>query len=139
MDRDADRAVCKQLADEVRAAIDAGVYGPGDKVPSCAEIAKARGVHRDTARAALRILAQEGRVVTYPRAGTIVAGEDPRSVVYLSGPVRVSARMPSEPDAKEMGLPPGVPLLVVDYPAADGEEEGRTEQHPAHVTILELS
>lgn len=139
VNRDAERALCKQLADELRAAIDAGVYGPGDKLPSCAELAKGSGVHRDTARAALRILAHEGRVVTHPRAGTVVAGEDPQMVVNLSGPARITARMPAEPDAREMGLPPGVPLLVIEYPVENEDDTPRIEQHPAHTTTLEVA
>lgn len=139
MNRDAERALHKQLADELRAAIDAGVYGPGDKLPSIAEVCQERGVHRDTARAAYRILAHEGRVVTHPRAGTVVAGEDPQMVVNLTGPVRIRARMPSEPDAREMGIPPGVPLLVVEFPVEDADDEPRVEQHPAHTTTLQVT
>lgn len=139
MNRDDDRALCKQLADELRAAIEAGELGPGDKLPSHAEIARERGVHKNTAREAVRILADEGLVVTYPRAGTVVAGEDPQMVVNLSGPVRVTARMPSEPDRKALGLPPGVPLLVVQYPAEADDDEPRIEQHPAHTTTLEIA
>jgi DNA-binding GntR family transcriptional regulator len=139
VDRDSERAVCQQIADELRAAIDAGELAPGDMLPSCAELAKQYDVHRDTSRAAVRVLAHEGRVIIHARGGTVVAGEDPRGVIYVAGPVRITARMPSDPERRAMGLPPGVPLLVLERPPGEGEDTGPIEQHPAHVTILEVS
>lgn len=139
VDRDGERALCHQLADDLRDQIAAGTWAPGDKLPSAAALAKQYGCHIETARSAVRVLAHEGLVVTAPRAGTTVAGDEPRSVVYLSGPVRVTARMPSDPERRELGLAHGVPFLEVEHPGSTSGAEPWTERHPASTTVLELS
>ena len=59
--------------ERIRQMITAGVYGPGDRLPSEAEFAERFGVHRLTARRALEELVREGVAVTRKGSGTFVA------------------------------------------------------------------
>ncbi len=62
----------RQIADELRRQIDAGDLGPGALLPSEPELSRSYGVSRQTARAALQLLEQEGLVIVRPRRGRIV-------------------------------------------------------------------
>lgn len=61
-----------RVADHYRAAIAQGEYSPGDRLPTAVEIASQHDVSADTARAAMRLLAAEGVVITTTK-GTKVA------------------------------------------------------------------
>jgi GntR family transcriptional regulator len=63
----------RQIADDMRAAIDAGKYRPGDQVPSLDELAESYGVAVNTADHAVDVLRKEGRVYTMHGSGTWVA------------------------------------------------------------------
>ena len=60
IDSSGDRAVYKQIADHLRAAIGRERLGPGDQLPSEAQLMAHYGVARMTARNALRVLLDEG-------------------------------------------------------------------------------
>lgn len=62
IDRGADRRLHRQLADLVRAAIEAGELRPGENLPSEHSIAEATGLNRTTVRDGLNILLMEGRI-----------------------------------------------------------------------------
>lgn len=62
----------RQIQELVRAQIMAGVYKPGDKLPTEVELAAAHAVSRGTAAMALTALAREGLVRRVPRRGTVV-------------------------------------------------------------------
>ncbi|MGH3611243.1 MAG: GntR family transcriptional regulator [Pseudonocardia sp.] len=62
----------RRIAAELREQIDSGELGPGALLPSEPELAASRNVGRQTARAALQILEQEGLVTVRPRRGRIV-------------------------------------------------------------------
>jgi GntR family transcriptional regulator len=62
----------RQIADELRREINNGSRGPGSLLPSEPELARDRGVSRQTARAALQLLEQEGLAIVRPRRGRIV-------------------------------------------------------------------
>ena len=83
----------RQIAEELRAAIERGIYRPGDHLPTEMELAHEQQVSRATAAAALTELARAGLVTRTPRRGTIVR----RSVQPPRSPTR-----------------PLVALLVVD-------------------------
>jgi GntR family transcriptional regulator len=72
LDRRDDRPPFRQIADHLRAAIDAGHLGPGDKLPSEADLVNHYGVARMTARQAIQELRSEGRVVAEHGRGTYV-------------------------------------------------------------------
>jgi GntR family transcriptional regulator len=72
IDRLNDRPPYRQIADHLRAAIDAGQLGPGDRLPSEAELKEHYGVARMTARQAIQELRTEGRVVAEHGRGVFV-------------------------------------------------------------------
>ncbi|MFJ2514889.1 GntR family transcriptional regulator [Streptomyces griseoviridis] len=71
--RDAGRQTKYQrIAAELRAAIEAGEYGPGDRLPGENDLMAAHGVARMTARQALGVLQAEGVVEARKGAGVFV-------------------------------------------------------------------
>jgi GntR family transcriptional regulator len=72
LDRSDDRAPYRQIADQLRRAIDRGDLGPGDKLPSEAELMAHYNVARMTARQAIQELRTEGRVVAEQGRGVFV-------------------------------------------------------------------
>ncbi|GGJ05709.1 GntR family transcriptional regulator [Alicyclobacillus cellulosilyticus] len=61
-----------QVAEEMRALIEAGVYGPGDRLPPLPELAVRFGCSRATVREALGTLRGQGLVEFRPGDGTYV-------------------------------------------------------------------
>jgi len=57
----------RQVADQLRAAIDAGEYGPGRKIPSLQALVRETGLAVETVRRAIRVLVDEG--IVYNGAG----------------------------------------------------------------------
>lgn len=72
LDRSDDRAPYRQIADQLRAAIDRGDFGAGDKLPSEAVLMDHYDVARMTARQAIQELRSEGRVVAEQGRGVFV-------------------------------------------------------------------
>lgn len=72
LDRRDDRPPYRQIADQLRALIDAGELRPGDRLPSEAELKEHYGVARMTARQAIQELRTEGRVIAEHGKGTFV-------------------------------------------------------------------
>lgn len=110
--------VYRQLAQILREDIASGRYRPGEMLPSEGRLAQIHEVGRDTVRDALAVLRSSGEVVTVKGVGTRVREEREVTVEPIGKGARVSARMPSEEERRELALPEGVPLLVVER---DGE------------------
>ncbi len=72
IDRTSEHPPFRQIADELRAAIERGQFGPGDKVPSARQLADSYGVTLSTAHRALTELRMAGLVVAARGIGTIV-------------------------------------------------------------------
>ncbi|MCU1529430.1 MAG: GntR family transcriptional regulator [Frondihabitans sp.] len=72
LDRSDDRAPYRQIADQLRTAIDRGDLAAGDKLPSEAELMRHYDVARMTARQAIQELRAEGRVVAEQGRGVFV-------------------------------------------------------------------
>jgi GntR family transcriptional regulator len=70
--RDAAVTIQGRIADQLRLAITEGTYGPGDALPSTAELVASEGVAALTVRAAYQELIREGLVVAVPRRGYFV-------------------------------------------------------------------
>ncbi|MEU3855045.1 GntR family transcriptional regulator [Streptomyces sp. NPDC029554] len=66
-----------QIADALKKAIEAGTYGPGDRLPGENELAPKHGVSPMTARRALRILASQGLAESRKGAGFFVQAFQP--------------------------------------------------------------
>lgn len=72
LDPDDARPVYKQVESSLRAAILTGAYEPGEKLPSGKALADHYGVARMTVQAALRVLREEGLVVSRVGSGVYV-------------------------------------------------------------------
>jgi GntR family transcriptional regulator len=70
--KDDPRPAYVQIADDLREAIQAGRFKPGERLPSGKELATSYGVALQTLQNALEVLKAEGIVVTYPPRGTFV-------------------------------------------------------------------
>lgn len=68
--------IYRQLAAILRERIANGTYAPGTRIPSELTLTQEHGIARDTARAAIRLLRDEGLVVVLPGRGTFVPPED---------------------------------------------------------------
>jgi GntR family transcriptional regulator len=121
VDPTADRPVYKQVADALRTDITTGEYRPGRMLPSETHLCQEFGVGLNTIRSALAVLRGEGLVVTEPGRGTRVRQAGERTVTHVPGDAEISARMPTEAERREMGLPEGVPVLVVHREGEDDE------------------
>ena len=128
VDPGADRAVYKQLADLIRNQIKSGELPPGRRLPAQKDYMQEHGISRDSVDRAMHVLRNEGLVIT-DRRGSYVRNRAELIAVRIERG-RISARMPSEPERRDLGLAEGVPLLVVE--SADGLEQ----VHPADRTII---
>ena len=63
-----------QLAQILRAGIERGDYPPGRRLPSETALMQEHGVARETARKAVRVLADEGLAEVVPGRGVFVTG-----------------------------------------------------------------
>lgn len=97
IDRHADRPPYRQIADQLRAALDGGDLQPGDKLPSEAELMQHYGVARMTARQAIQELRGEGRVVAEQGRGVFAAARGPLADVAERVAAALDARAPADP------------------------------------------
>jgi GntR family transcriptional regulator len=77
IDHDSDRAVYRQIADQLRGAIERGEVSDGERLPSESALMRHYGVARMTVRQALRILQAEGLVVAQHGRGVFVRARQP--------------------------------------------------------------
>jgi GntR family transcriptional regulator len=120
VDRRSDRAVYRQVADGLRAAIRTGELATGQRLPSETELIRRYGVSRNSVRMAVGLLRIEGLVVTEQGRGSFVrARRPPRrlgcprhlkpdedgdadhrllSVAIVAPPAQVAARLELAPD-----------------------------------------
>lgn len=94
------------IAREVRAAIYAGTYAPGDQLPTRAKLAKEKGVSAESVSIVMRMLASEGLVSLEQGRGTFVLPRHRYSVQVTS-----PGSLPVDPGHDVAAL----------YAAADGE------------------
>ena len=73
IDYDAPAPPHRQIAAWLRARIESGELQPGRKIPSETDIMGETGVARTTARRAVKVLRDEGLVITYGGRGSYVA------------------------------------------------------------------
>ena len=100
--------VYERLADELRQAIAAGDYQPGDRLPSTLDIMARTGVANLTVRGAYRQLVEEGLVEPVPKKGFYV--RRPNVMTWQMSPARPARRGGAVPldewagDAEAAGL-----------------------------------
>jgi GntR family transcriptional repressor for pyruvate dehydrogenase complex len=66
------KRLTSQIAEQIRSAILAGEFAPGDKLPSERDLAEMFGVSRPSVREALTMLASSGLVSSHQGGGTVV-------------------------------------------------------------------
>lgn len=71
-----DLPVWVQVASELRRRIAAGVYSPGQVIPSEIQLVQEFGIARGTARKVVARLRDEGLVYTVPQIGSFVTVRD---------------------------------------------------------------
>ncbi|MGP4104616.1 GntR family transcriptional regulator [Nonomuraea sp. KM90] len=117
-------ALYQILAEELARDIVAGTYPPRSVLPRIVDIARERGVARETVRAAIGVLTERGLVRSVRRRGTVVL--DPAAPkVRLSryrGPLLLTGDLASwEAECRDQGLQGSVQLLEVTREAAGSE------------------
>lgn len=74
IDYDAPQSPYRQIAAWLRGRIESGELQPGKKIPSETDLIGEFGVARTTARRAVKLLRDEGRITTTAGRGSYVAG-----------------------------------------------------------------
>ena len=103
----------RQVADTLRAAIAAGEYPPGGRLPKEADLSARFACSRDTVRDALAVLVAEGHLVKQRGERTTVRDRPDRTVVHLPPGATVTARPITLQEADSLGCGPGVAVLEV--------------------------
>ncbi|MCG5213235.1 GntR family transcriptional regulator [Streptosporangium sp. KLBMP 9127] len=85
----------RQVADFLRAQIEEGRLGPGEKLKNEDLLAEEYGTGKATIRQALRLLRTEGLIDTENRRGSWVRPRPELTVVSLRGRAQITTRMPT--------------------------------------------
>lgn len=108
-----------QLAGLLREKIRSGELPPGSPTPSGPALADEYRVSRYTADRALDLLASEGLVQRISGVGTVVVSAGPpQAIITVPAGNEIRARMPAAGERARLGLPAGVPVLVVTDPGS---------------------
>lgn len=108
-----------QIAQLIRQRIFARRYS--GTLPAEAELAKEFGVSSGVIRNALGQLREEGLIMTRHGVGSAIAAVPEQRRVTAAPGDQVQSRMPLPAVAEQLGIPRGVPVLVVRHP--DGSED----------------
>ncbi len=82
----------RQIAGQIRRAVDGGALGPGARLPAIRDLARRLGVNRDTVASAYELLASEGVVEAGVGRGTFVRADPVLDAA--SGPLALNASPP---------------------------------------------
>lgn len=104
----------RRLVRLIREDIRSGRYAPGSLLPSERQLTQIHEVGTNTVRNALSVLRSTGEVVTIRGVGTQVREMYDREDQPATRGDRITARMPTDGEMRELGLPQGVPVLVVE-------------------------
>ena len=114
-----------ELAGILRERITSGQLRPGDRLPSERDLSQTYDVSAITARAAVKMLRDEGLAEAVRGRGVVVRTPvEPEPVIVETGEW-VSARNPTPDERRTYGVPEGVPLLIVTH------EDGLQDLYPA--------
>jgi GntR family transcriptional regulator len=128
IDPASDRAVYKQIADHLRAAIAQGRLGAGDQLPSEAQMMAHYGVARMTVRNALRLLQDEGLITAEHGRGVYVRARPPvRRLASdrFAQRHRKEGKAAFDIEAEQYGAVPQVDLLTVTEASPPAEVADR--------------
>lgn len=133
------RSLSLLVMDKIKSDIDSGVFKPGERLPSEAELSKQLGVSRATLREALRLLEEEKIVIRRHGVGTFINSRpvftggigELFSVTdaierqgYKAGTILIGTAFgePCEDERKHLSLNPGEGVLMVErIRTADGD------------------
>lgn len=105
----------EQIAADLRARIEAGEWGPRRRLPTVVHLSQHYGVAKDTVQLALGLLRELGIVYTVRNRGTFVrSGSDLVAIVVVEPGMRVIYRPASETERRDMELPDGAAVAVVE-------------------------
>jgi DNA-binding GntR family transcriptional regulator len=113
IDREADRALHRQLADLLREQIASGALAPGALLPAEDYLAQTHDVSRTAVRRAMDLLVYEGLLTKARGRRTKVREQPERQVVHLERGDTANTRMPTEAERRDLGVPVGEPILEV--------------------------
>jgi len=116
--RAAGRFLYAQVAEELRRRIVQGVYGPGSRIPSEADLVREFGVSAITIRRTVRDLQFEGLLVGRQGLGVFVS--DKRRIRRS---LSADATTPLRDEMRRAGVEPGVKVIALS--ATPGDEEIR--------------
>jgi Transcriptional regulators len=109
-----DRPVFKQIADQIRGAIQSGRLQPGKWLPSEAHMCVEFNAGRNSVRSAIRVLTAEGLLRSQAGKGHQVRDTATRTVVKVGPGARIATRMPTEEERRRLGIGEGTPILEVE-------------------------
>jgi DNA-binding transcriptional MocR family regulator len=127
IDRDGEESITAQIAELIRAAIDAGKLAPGDKLPSTRALAEQAGINHLTAVRIYRRLGEEGYVTAGVGRGTFVRSVPPPAAADDDGVWQhavLPAQQPSyvnEVFADTMHISRGTPTGWMSAPPSEAE------------------
>ncbi len=114
LDPDSAVPLYHQLKQQIMDEITAGIYRPGDRLPTEHELCEQHGISRTPVRRALTELADEGVVVRIRKRGTFV-NRDWRPTDLGRHPLRIVVSDPIRGARISNVLPQGATVTVVDY------------------------
>jgi GntR family transcriptional regulator len=107
------RAQYLRIAARLREEITAREWKLGEEIPGEIALAERFGVSRGTIVRALEQLRAEGLIVTLSGRGSRVASLPVVITVDIGPDDEVGARLPEDSERERLGMPPGVPVLLV--------------------------
>ena len=116
----------------LRARITSGALREGQRLPSERDLQQTYDVSIKTARAALKLLRDEGLATAVRGYGVVVRETVEPEVVVLEPGDAVSARNPTPTERETYEVPEGVPLIVVIHP------DGLQDLYPADRYRVEM-
>lgn len=111
----------RTLADLLRHEITSGSLPPGARFPSERDLQQRFGLARDTVRAAVAVLRDEGLIVVRHGHPSTVAEVREKTIVRVEIGSAIEARMPTLEERERLGVPPGWPVLHVTHPDGSGD------------------
>ena len=117
IDYEADIPVYQQIANLLRARIEAGEWAPRRRLPSVTHLEQEYGVARKTVMRALEELANLGLIYTVKNRGSFVRGGV--EVVELGLGARAIARPATDAERAELDLDDDGWVVVVERPGKD--------------------
>lgn len=128
----------QQVADQLRQAIIAGEYQPGQSLPSESVLAERYGLNRTTINRAVRLLATEGLVIVEHGRGAFVRPQRPVMHVSASYVTRIGEqpRASWQSEAERLGMRGSQRLVHVGEVTAPDEVARRLRVEPDSTVVV---